>query len=838
VTDQETTPGSGWVPRPSTSHPERIGPYRIIRVLGQGGMGLVYEAEQLEPLRRMVALKVIRRGMDTEEVLARFEGERQALAVMDHPNIARAFDAGTTEDGLPYFVMELVAGVPINEYCDTHKLDIRHRLELFVAVCKGVQHAHQKGVIHRDLKPSNILVRVTDGKPVPTIIDFGIAKAVDTRLSEKGFVTALGEMVGTPVYMSPEQAEASGLDIDTRADIYSLGMVLYELVTGMLPFDSAGLMPFYYIMKYVLSDADVPTPSRRLSTLAGNSGSQIALQRHTTPQGLRRELKGDLDWIVLKAIQRDRALRYETASALGLDIERFLQHKTVGARPPTLSYTASRFIRRHRLAVSIGVTAAIALVVLVTSIARERNRAELEGAKAQAISTFLQEMLQSADPWRGAGDRQTTVVEALQAGVARLNSAGVADPAVASLIRHTIGNVYLSLGRVGEADTLLRAALAERRARTGSSSEETAESLNDLGWLYYEQGKFDSAEVFYRSSLDLRQRIHGPNDTLVALTIINLSSVANVKGEHELADSLGHRGLDILRSVYGDRHMNLVPAMARLTSSLLSSGQLAQAESLAQTAIGILRENRLDRTAQVSGIMNDLALSLAFQGRTAEALALMHQLVPLDSALFGHSHPDLAAHLENMGLVYSYAGFQDSNALMLHQALAMRRAVLADDNPAIGRSLFNLAQVEYVAGDYAAAEPLYKEALERMRAAYGAEHTDVVWATGTLGRTQYLRGGRAAEAERNLRWALEVDDPDGRLQPADYPKIAHWMVALLMDQHRWAEAEPIALRILALRDSMSDTLAVQSAAQLADLYEGWGKPAKAAEFRGRIGVRP
>jgi serine/threonine protein kinase len=296
-------------------------------------MGTVYEAEQLEPLRRMVALKVIRRGMDSRDVLARFESERQALAVMDHPNIARALDAGTTDDGLPYFVMELVAGEPITAYCDRHELDVRHRLELFVPVCKGVQHAHQKGVIHRDLKPSNILVRVTDGKPVPTIIDFGIAKAVEGSQATSAFTTELGVMVGTPAYMSPEQADASGLDIDTRADIYSLGVVLYELVTGVLPFDAQDLHPGAYLQKYVLTDRDVPTPSSRVATLAEQTATPVAHQRHTTPVGLRRSLKGDLDWIVLKAIERDRSRRYETANAVATDIERHLEFKPVTARP-------------------------------------------------------------------------------------------------------------------------------------------------------------------------------------------------------------------------------------------------------------------------------------------------------------------------------------------------------------------------------------------------------------------------------------------------------------------------------------------------------------------------
>ena len=470
-------------------------------------MGTVYEAEQLEPLRRTVALKVIRLGMDTDEVLARFESERQALAVMDHPNIARALDAGTTDEGLPYFVMELVAGEPITDYCDRHGLDIRRRLQLFLGVCRGVQHAHQKGVIHRDLKPSNILVRVTDGQPVATIIDFGIAKATERRLTDSEFTTQLGVAVGTPAYMSPEQAQASELDVDTRTDIYSLGMVLYELMTGVLPFDRQGLLPAAFIAEYVLGNADVPTPSRRVATLESDTATDSARRRHTTPVGLRRELRGDIDWIVVKAIERDRTRRYETVNGLALDLERYLEHKPVTARPPTLGYTTARFVRRHRLGVSVLATAAVALVVGVTGIMRERERAARGEAKALAISTFLVDLFKSADPWQG-GARQTTVVDALAEGVKQVNAGRVADPVIASTLRRTIATVYAGLGRNAEADTLYRETLRERLARTGPASEEAAESWNDLGTMLTSQGKFDSAETALGRALEIRRR-HG-----------------------------------------------------------------------------------------------------------------------------------------------------------------------------------------------------------------------------------------------------------------------------------------------------------------------------------------
>jgi tetratricopeptide (TPR) repeat protein len=818
----------------SGAHPTRIGHYRIIRVLGQGGMGLVYEAEQLEPFHRMVALKVIRRGMDTHEVLARFESERQALAVMDHPNIAKALDAGTTEDGLPYFVMELVAGEPITSYCDRHQLDVRARLELFTGVCRGVQHAHQKGVIHRDLKPSNILVRVTDGKPIPTIIDFGIAKAVERRLSDAEFTTELGVMVGTPAYMSPEQAEATGIDIDTRADIYSLGMVLYELVAGVLPFETRGLLPASFLAQYVLADTDTPTPSHRVQDLAADVAAPVAALRHTTPVGLRRALRGDLDWIALKAIERDRARRYETAAALASDIERHLQNKPVVARPPTLAYTAAKFIRRHRLVVTVTAAAGVALAVMVAGIVRERNRAELASAKGHAISAFLQDMLVSADPWQGGG-RKTTIADALQAGVKRLSKGSIRDPLVAASIKRTIGSVYMGLGRIEDADTLVRAALAERIARAGSGSDEAAESWEDLGNLYDAQGKFDSAATALYRALAIRRRLHGSSDTLVAASLLDLSDVYHSQGDYGRADSLAREGARVLRGVYGDRHPAIADAMGRIVSAQLGAGNLPAVDSTARAAIAMLRDLGLSRSPAAAPIMNDLAISRAYQHDRVQSVGLMREVVAMDSANLGPAHPDLAAHLENFGMIFDLAGFPDSNVALLTQVLAMRRAVLGDDNPAIGRTFYNLAIADYRRGDYAAAEPRFEEAVTRMRRVYGTEHPDVVWATAAMGRNQYHLGLHT-DAERNLRWALDVKDPAARIVGRDFTLIGPTMVSLLIDQHRWAEAEPLALRVLAIRDSLGDTLSRESAAQLVKLYEGWGKLERAEGYRKRAGA--
>ena len=342
----------------------RVGPYKLLQQIGEGGCGVVYMAEQEEPVRRRVALKIIKLGMDTKSVIARFEAERQALAMMDHPNIARVLDAGATETGRPFFVMELVRGFKITEYCDQNNLNAQQRLELFIPVCNAIQHAHQKGVIHRDIKPSNILVTMHDGKPVPKVIDFGIAKAVQGKLTEKTLFTAYEQLIGTPAYMSPEQAEMSGLDIDTRSDIYSLGVLLYELLTGKTPFNQEELLQSgLNEMRRKLREDEPQRPSAILTMLRGAELIATAEHRHIEPPRLISLLKGDLDWIVLKALEKDRTRRYESASALASDVKHYLNDEEVGARPPSRRYRLQKLVRRNRaLFVSSG---AVALAVVV-----------------------------------------------------------------------------------------------------------------------------------------------------------------------------------------------------------------------------------------------------------------------------------------------------------------------------------------------------------------------------------------------------------------------------------------------------------------------------------------
>ena len=397
----------------------RIGRYKLLKKIGEGGWGVVYLAEQEEPVRRRVALKIIKLGMETKSVIARFEAERQALAMMDHPNIARVYDAGATDRGPPYFVMELVRGVKITAYCDQHRLDTRERLDLFIQVCHAIQHAHQKGIIHGDIKPSNIMVSQNDGIPVPKVIDFGISKATEARLTDRLLFTSYAQLIGTPAYMSPEQADMSGLDTDTRSDIYSLGVLLYELLTGTTPFDAKQLLESGLDeMRRTLREKEPARPSARLTTLQGAELAKTAGERQAEPHRLANLLQGDLDWIVMKALEKDRGRRYETANGLALDIQRHLNNEAVMARPPSRLYRLQKLVRRNRVVFAAGGAVAAALVIgLGTSTwlflkereahhravaaeqqqVRLRHEAEMREKISQAALLVSQERFEEAD---------------------------------------------------------------------------------------------------------------------------------------------------------------------------------------------------------------------------------------------------------------------------------------------------------------------------------------------------------------------------------------------------------------------------------------------------------
>ena len=475
---------------PDSKHPNRIGPYRILDQLGEGGMAVVYLADQSEPVRRRVALKILKAGMDSKQIVARFDTERQALAVLDHPGIAKIFDGGIAESGRPYFVMEHVKGVPITEYCDSQRLGNEARLRLFIDVCAAVQHAHMKGLVHRDLKPSNILVGVVDGKPEPKIIDFGIAKATSTPLTKSTLYTRVGQIIGTPQYMSPEQAGVTGVDIDSRADIYSLGVILYELLVGTVPLALGATSD--QAMQIALRERDPPKPSTRYTSL-GDTQGEIAAVRGMDPDNLLRQLRGDLDWIVMRAIEKDRTRRYETANALAMECRRFLKHEPVLARPPSPGYLLGRFVRRNRLTVAAGaitilaIIAGAAVAMLGYVRATEAERVALQEAEtARQVSNFLIELFEVSDPSEARGNT-ITAREVLDRGTEAIDANLSGQPGVQATFMLTMGRVYHKLGLYDDADELLQQALDNRfryrKARLFRSDASTAGSASSVSMM-------------------------------------------------------------------------------------------------------------------------------------------------------------------------------------------------------------------------------------------------------------------------------------------------------------------------------------------------------------------
>jgi serine/threonine protein kinase/tetratricopeptide (TPR) repeat protein len=552
---------------PSSERPGTvIGPYKLLEQIGEGGFGVVFMAEQQQPLLRKVALKVLKPGMDTRQVVARFEAERQALALMDHPNIAKIHDAGTTPSGRPYFVMELVRGVPITEFCDQRRFTPRQRLELFVTVCQAVQHAHQKGIIHRDLKPSNVMVTLHDVVAVPKVIDFGIAKATGQRLTERTLFTHFAQMVGTPLYMSPEQAEMSGLDVDTRSDVYALGVLLYELLTGTTPFESDTLKKVGLDeMRRIIREEDPPTPSQRLSTLEAKACSTVSERRGVDSRRLGQVLRGELDWVVMKALEKDRNRRYESASALATDVLRYLNDEAVEACPPSAGYRLRKYARRHRrLLATVGMLAAVLLMAAVVSawqakVARDaqrqaeadRDRAEAvqqkseaaearattEAAIARAVNDFLQDdLLRQAGsvPLSGervAGNPNLTVREALDRAAVKIGQRFQDQPLVEAAIRMAIAEAYWSLGVLELALPHREQAAKLREARLGPDHPDTIESMRQLAGAYSWLGRHAEAIALRERVLENRRKQFGPDHPETFQGVSDLANAYHFAGQ-------------------------------------------------------------------------------------------------------------------------------------------------------------------------------------------------------------------------------------------------------------------------------------------------------------------
>ena len=736
----------------------RIGPYRLERRLGEGGMGLVFEACQEEPVRRQVALKLVKPGMDSREVLRRFAVERQALARMDHSSIARVFDAGATSDGRPYFAMELVDGVPITEHCDASRLPIRRRLGLFATVCRAVHHAHQKGVIHRDLKASNVLVALEEGRAVPKVIDFGIARAVDPEVAERTRFTHRGQLLGTPETMSPEQAAMSS-DVDTRTDIYSLGALLYELLAGTPPF-SARDAPFLELLRRI-REVEPPPPSARVAQL-GDAGQAIAAARGVDSARLRRELAGELDWIVAKATAKERDRRYGSAAELAEDLERYLAHRPIAAGPPSGLYRLRKLLRRHRIEALAGAALLAALVgfgvamaVQSKRLARSLELQERERATASRVSDFLVELLEQPDPARSRGE-EVTVRQVLDRGAAQVTAELASQPEIQARLLETIGRVQLNLGLFDAAEPALTRALDLRRSLRGPEHVEVAAALFRLGELEFERARYDVAARLAGQALEMRRRLLGEEDPAVAESLDLVALLRREKGDLAGAGELHERALAIRRAALGNGDPAVAESWNYVGIVRRRRADLAGAEAAYREALGIWRAAYGEDHPRVAMAMNNLALVVHVRGYHAEAKRLFEELVPLRRRLLGPDHPDLHVTLANFGKLLHDMRDLEAAARVYAEALAVGRRAVGDEHPQLASTMADYGGVLTKLGRFDEALALEQRALAIRRAAFDSGHPTISASQRYLAGVLAARGDHAG-AERLFQEALELD---------------------------------------------------------------------------------
>ena len=702
-----------------------IGRYKLLEQIGEGGFGVVYVAEQQEPVRRRVALKIIKLGMDTKQVVARFEAERQALAMMDHPNIAKVLDAGATELGRPYFVMELVRGIRITDYCDQNHLPTKDRLDLFINVCQAIQHAHQKGIIHRDIKPSNILVSLQDGLPVTKVIDFGIAKAIDQKLTEKTLFTGLNQFIGTPAYMSPEQAELSGLDIDTRSDIYSLGVLLYELLTGQTPFDSRELIKGGLdAIRRTIREVEPPRPSTRLSTLAAAHLDTVAKARGTGSMELRSQLRGDLDWIVMKALEKDRTRRYETANGLAMDLRRHLADEPVTAGPPSAGYKFSKFARRNKAAFAVAATIA-AVLVIATGIslwqAIRATRAEALArqrlTESEAISKFLTGVFQSPDPARDG--RTITVAETLDRAVTNLDRDLAAQPARRAQLQATLGATYNALGLARQAIPLQEKARDYYLGASGPEDPDTLKAMDHLAGSYFDAKRPDEALKLREEVLTLRRKALGREhpDTLAAMMSLGIAYVD--AGRREEAIKLLEEALPLLRKVSGPEHKITILAMGNLAYAYGEAERWTEALKLRQEVVALSRKVNGPQHPDTLWAMTSLANSYQVADRWDEALKLREEMLALSRKVNGTDHPETLTAMLNLGISYHHAHRTEDAVRLRSEMLEVRRRVNGPEDVFTLRAMISLAMSHRQAGHFDEAIRLGQSGLDLFRKVYG-----------------------------------------------------------------------------------------------------------------------
>ena len=738
----------------------RVGPYIIERKIGEGGMGIVYLAQQVEPIRRPVALKIIKKGMDTAQVVARFEAERQALAWMDHPAIAKVFEAGETSRGRPYFAMEYIEGKPITEYCDERRLDTRQRLGLFAQVCDGIQHAHHRGIIHRDVKPSNVLVVDGDDGPAPRIIDFGVAKATEQRLIERSVFTELGVLVGTPEYMSPEQADMAPLDVDTRTDVYSLGVLMYELLTGALPFDSRELREaaFDEIRRKIREDQP-SKPSTRISEL-GRSASGSASQRRTDVASLRRQLTGDLDVITMKALEKDRARRYGSPAELAADLERHLNDEPVLARPPSVVYQLQKLITRHKLPAAFAglvlllvVGFGIGMSVLYARAVRAEAKAAREAETAKQIAGFMTGVFEVSNPSEARG-ATVTARELLNQARARIDVELADQPDVQAEMLNTMGEVYRNLGLYKDAEPLLQGSHEAFRELYGDEDRRTLVSLSLIGDLYRRLGRWDDAERVLQEALEAQSRVFGAEARETLGTEGELASVYQRRGDFDKAETMKVDLLARARASLGNDDDLTLKFMNNLATLLRRIGRSEEAAALLEEAIENRRRIYGDDHPQTLFNLHNLVDVYRELNRYEDAEVVSKEVVESRTRVLGGTHPDTISSLNSAAVLYANWGRYEEAEGIFRRVIELQHEAGRADHPDTLLDVGNLAHLLGLMGRYSEAEPLLRQNLDDRKRVLGEDHPSTLKTMTNLGLV-YLRLERYDEAEMLLRDALE-----------------------------------------------------------------------------------
>jgi serine/threonine protein kinase len=841
---------------PAESAGTVIGPYKLLQPIGEGGMGDVWMAEQIRPVQRKVALKIIKAGMDSRQVLARFEAERQALAVMDHPNIAKVLDGGATPTGRPYFVMELVKGQPITQYCDEQRLTPHQRLGLFLSVCQAIQHAHQKGIIHRDIKPSNVLVAPYDGKPVVKVIDFGVAKATGQRLTEKTLFTELGAVVGTLEYMSPEQAELNNQDIDTRSDIYALGVLLYELLTGTTPLTRQQLKEAAFgEMLRMIREQEPPKPSTRLSN-SKDSLPSISAQRHMEPAKLTKLIRGELDWIVMKALDKDRNRRYETANGFAMDVQRYLADEPVQACPPSARYRLGKFLRRNRGPVLAASLVLLALVggVIGTSLgllqaqraaAAERQAKETAQQRLMQIekaNEILGSIFKDLDPEateKEGKQLQVLLGERLDQATAQLEGEVIGDPLAVARMQMILGHSQFGLGYAQKAILLFSKARSTFAAQLGPDHRNTLTAMNNLALSYEGAGKLDLAMPLFKEALELRKAKLGPDDPDTLASMNNLALGYYAARKFDLALPLYEETIKLRKARLGPDHPDTLVSMSNLALCYKAGDELGLALPLYEETLKLRKAKLGPDHAHTLLSMNNLAAGYLTAGKLDLALPLFEETLKLRKAKLGPDHPGTLATMNNLAHGYKIGGKLDLALPLYEETLKLTKAKLGPDHPGTLITMNNLAGAYQAAGKPNLALPLFEETLKLRKAKLGPDHADTLVSMNVLGLA-YIQAGQHSQAEPLLRGSLasgEKKQPDAWMTFNTKSTLG----AALLGQKKYTEAEPLLLagyQGLKQRETTLPPLQkirlIEAAERLVQFYEATGKQDMAREWQKKL----